>query len=119
MCKYCSAVARLQLKPRRLCQLAFASSVLSQFSGGWVERSDTKNDRVEIGGFFDVGAAARHQKRLPSYITFSMVESIALRLLLMMVNASVAAHACVRSCASFDVTEEREASAIVFFLRPM
>ena len=37
----------LELNPRRLCQVAFASSVLSQFSGGW---SNAVTRRMIIGG---------------------------------------------------------------------
>ena len=52
----------LQLNSRRLCQFASASAALSQFSGGWSNAVRQNNDRVELVTF-DVGAAARQQKR--------------------------------------------------------
>ena len=108
----------LQLNPRRLCQVASASSVLSQ---------STKNDRVQFVAV-DVNAAARQQKRsfaelhrvqhggksgAPIVVTDDGFDANR-RSRTILVNASAAAYAC----ASSHVRKERDASAIVCFFEP-
>ena len=123
--RYANTVARLLVSTEPLPSLPGRLCVVGAIAIQWrlVERSDTKNDRVELVTF-DVGAAARQQKRSLA-ITFSMAVSLALRsLLLMMVLMTTAAPSLLtrlrlltraRSCRRSHVSSERDASAIVFF----
>ena len=123
MCRRCAdildttkiVVSRLLASTRAApclpCQVCVAGAIAVQWR--LVERTGTKNDRVELVAF-DVGAAARQQKQ--SFAELHYVQhggkscAPIARLLLL---------TCARSCTSFDLSLEREASAIVFFLRPM
>ena len=125
-----STVARLLAStlpsPSRLCVVG-ATAIQWRL----VERSAKNNDRVELVTF-DVGAAARQQKRslaelrnvqhggescAPIVVTDGFDDNRRSRTIL--VNASAAAHVCAQLCACSRQFGTRCISDCLFFLRPM